>query len=158
MTAITVPDLLAAAADHIQTHGLTQGDFHGLGPIWWDPFTAPACTDGALWLAAGHLPNDPAAPFNVVRVITEAEELIVWQVVRDGASECFDEHEESDLVETIAGWNDSDSNDSESVVSTLRDLADSLRARDGVTELMPEIDAALLDAALSTTTRKAVAA
>lgn len=120
----TVADLLDRAADLIERRGLCKGAY--VADIA-DP-TCPCCTDGAIRLAAGaHGVNLLDVPEQMEHLVCEAEKWVVEHIIRAGARECIGRDEATNLIETIAGWNDADTNDADSVIDTLRGVAEAAR-------------------------------
>jgi hypothetical protein len=103
----TPAELLNAAADRIATYGWVRGELydneHG------DPFTAPCCVTGALWLSLGVDLRDDKVDLDGrnAELVVAAESTIITLV----------------NAHFVPGWNDLVAADAAEVVETLRKAA-----------------------------------
>lgn len=110
----TVPDVLDAAADHIQQHGWNQGDYASFAN---DVVTVPACCAvGAIhYVVNGHADDYDNKP-----IANNAKEALIVALG----------HTPSDLdtaIEIIGDWNDAKEQTADEVVATLRRVAQQQR-------------------------------
>jgi hypothetical protein len=102
-----IPQILDKAADVIETRGWHQG---GYVPENSDPFTAPCCVAGAIYVAAGLLPNGyPPSGSRHADPVGDT----VW------ARRAFSRFLGNDAI----GWNDDVAETPEQVITALRECA-----------------------------------